>query len=425
MTALGQGLRGLRRGLGRPPRSLEEANARYLYREIAWYGVANAIGGTFAGVFAVRLGASNQMLGLLLAVPALIGIAMQLPAARLVERRGRLRSVIVVSFFLNRVAYLAVALLPWMFRTARPQALLGIAALSAVPVTVGNIAFTAMLADVVPPERRAHVVSIRNMAVALTTTVTVLATGRLLDLFPFPGNYQGAFFIAFVASMLSLVDLMRLRIPSDEAALLQPRRPAVPWRAILGDRRFGRFVAVSFLVSYSLSVPSALYTLYRVRVLHATDTWIGLLGTVETGVSIIAAYVWGRQIARRGNHGALLLSVLGFLFYPLLTGLSTRLEPLLFVALIGGIFGPANSIATLNLVLEICPEEGRPAYVGVYNVLVNTASFAAPLLGTTIADWLGIRAGLFTAAVLRLAAAGVLVWWMATEGKLAKKPRFW
>lgn len=415
MTAGGAGWRRAWRQVMQPPRSVEEGNERLLYREIAWYGVVNGIAGTFASVFAVRLGASNQLLGLLASLPALVSITLQLPAARLVERQAHLRRVMVASFFFNRLGYLAVALIPWALAAWRPQALIGVAALMTVPATVANIAFIAMMAEVVGPQRRARVVSIRNMLIALTTTVTVLATGRLLDLFPFPINYQGAFLAGFAASLLSLADLMRLRVPGDEGPHLRSSRPAVPWRTILANRTFTRYTAVAFLVNFSLSVPAALYTLYRVRVLHATDTWIGLLGTVETGVSIAAAYFWGRQAAKRGFRPLLLISVLGFALYPLLTALSTRLEPLLFIAVTGGIFGPANSIAMFNLLLEVCPQEGRPAYIGVYNVLANVAAFAAPLLGTTIADWVDIRAGLLVAAALRVATASALVWWMRSE----------
>lgn len=414
--------RALRRAL-EPPRSKEAANERLLCREIAWYGVVNGIGTTFTSVLAVRLGASNQLLGLLVSVPALVAIVLQLPAARLVERQGSLRRVIVVSFLLNRLGYLAIALLPTLLRGWHAQALVGIVALMTVPVTVANIAFVAMVAEVVAPSRRARVVSMRNMLVSLTTTVTVLVTGALLDRFPFPANYQGAFFVAFVAAMLSLADLTRLHIASDEARRQSPPPEAVAWRTVLGQGRFVRFAAIALVVNLSLSFPSALYTIYRVRTLQASDMWIGLIGTVETSIAVLGAYLWGRVIARRGSQPVLLLAVSGFAFYPLLTALSRSLEPLLFVAIIGGVCGPAWSMSMFHLLLEVSPPRGRPTFIAIYNMMVNAAAFLAPLLGAFIGDWLSIRAGLFIAAGLRAAAVGVIALWMRSERRFAPAVR--
>ena len=421
MTA---GARRLRHGLQRilqPPHTVEDANIRLLYREIAWYGIANAVAITFTSVFAIRLGASNQLLGLLASLPALVGIVWQMPAARLVERHPHQRQLIVIHSLLHRLGFLAVAILPWVISSGRPQVLVGITTLMAVPLTVANIAFTALIGDVVPPGRRARVVSLRNALLALSTTVAVLAIGRLLDAFPFPINYQGTFLVAFLASMLSLADLARLRPPAEEAAQAPAPREPVSWRSVLGHQRFRGFAIATLAVNLGIYAPSALYALYKVRTLHASDTWIGLLGTAETAVSVFSAYYWGRQTARRGNRQVLLISCLGMSLYPLLTGLSPRVEPLLVVSFISGLFAPAYNIALFNLLLEESPVQGRPTYIGIYNVLLNVAAFVGPLFGTALADWLDIRAALLICAAVRVAAAGVFAWWIRADLRLGAR----
>jgi len=419
MTA---GLRGLRRAwrrLSRRPQSLAHRNARLLYEDIAWFGIVNAISGTFTTVFAARLGASNQLVGLLVSLPALVMAIGQVSAARMIESTAQPMRLLSRALLLNRLGYLAIALMPFVFIAARAEALVAIVGLMAIPATVGNLAFNAMMADVVPADWRAHVVSTRYLLFYLTTTVTVLITGRLLDLFPFPGNYQGAFFVAFIASLLSLWAVARVRNPGGRAAQRPGPSKRLSWRTILTDTRFVGFLLTTFAVNVAVFAPSALYTLYRVRTLHATDTWIGFLGTIETGVGIFASYLWGREAARHGHRRLLLVAMLGLTLYPLLMALSRRVEPLLFVSLSGGLFAPAYNIAIFDLLLESCPQEGRPSYMAAYNLLLNLATFAAPMAGTALADWLDIRTALLLTAALRFGSALAVAWWARSQGRLA------
>ena len=52
----------------------QQNNALNLYREIAWYGVTASVTTTFTSVFALRLGASNLLIGLLASLPALMNV---------------------------------------------------------------------------------------------------------------------------------------------------------------------------------------------------------------------------------------------------------------------------------------------------------------------------------------------------------------
>jgi hypothetical protein len=74
-----------------------EWNRWNLYRDVAWYGFLSAVTTTFTSVFALRLGASNLLIGLLTSLPALLNILFQIPAARLIERQADRRRLILWS----------------------------------------------------------------------------------------------------------------------------------------------------------------------------------------------------------------------------------------------------------------------------------------------------------------------------------------
>jgi len=59
--------------------TVEEQNIWNLYLDVAWWGVLSGITSTFVSVFAIRLGASNTLVGLLVSLPALINVFWLIP----------------------------------------------------------------------------------------------------------------------------------------------------------------------------------------------------------------------------------------------------------------------------------------------------------------------------------------------------------
>lgn len=117
--------------------------------------------------------------------------------------------------------------------------------------------------------------------------------------------------------------------------------------------------------------------------------------------------VWARQVKQRGSRWVLLTCISGLVAFPLFTGLSTRIEPLLFVAVLGGVFTAGYALANANAILEVSPPARLPIYTAVYGTLANLTAFFGPLLGTVVAGLIGIRYALIACGFLRL--TGVLV----------------
>lgn len=399
-----------------PRETVEEQNAWRLYNEVIWWGVMTGVAGTFLGVYAVRLGASARLMGLLTALPALVTSLWSIPAGRIVERQRRRVPIILSAAAFQRGGYLLVALMPFATFLRQADTLVLLAALVTLPTVLFNVAFTALLADVIPSDERAKVVSIRSLLLTVSSTATSMTGGWVLDRILFPYNYQLLFVGAAIASLLSLPHLRRLQVTEARLVAASPTRTPFldRWRdtvqGLSGQGNFWRFAAGTFVFYWGVYLSIPLYNLYRVRELGASDAWIGLL-TVAFNLSSLLPYVfWGRQAGKRGNRWVLLVSTAGLSLYPTLTGLSPRIEPLLLVAMWGGLFGPGFNISVFNALLENTPADHRPSYVGIHTTLVNVAAFLAPLLSSALAETWGVRAVLIASGSVRL--LGVLAMWL-------------
>jgi len=407
----------------------EQSNNWNLYREIAWFGQLSAVTNTFVSVFALRLGASSFLIGLRTALPALINVFVQVPAARLVEGEADRRRVLLLWQWLMRVPVFFMVFAPLLPEPWRAGSVIGLAVAGAVPTAVATVSFTAVFADIVAPRDRAQVVSVRNALLAATTTATLLVAGQVLDLLPFPLGYQAVFTVSFVSSMVSLYYLARVVVPQSAAGApeaeqprptaarrKQPRptaarrkQPGLPMdllrsmQNLLTHRDLSRFTLAAFVFHWGLYFPIPLYAIYRVRTLGLSEGWIGALSMFESAVTIVAYFAWGRLAQRHSSRFILLAGVLLVSFFPIGTALSSTPVPLLLVSAVAGLAAPAFNLGLFNGLLEVAPAERRATFVAVFNVLMNVAAFVSPLLGTSAADWLGIREALLIGGALRIA----------------------
>jgi MFS family permease len=389
----------------------EEANTRYLYQEVAWYGVLSGLAGSFLAVFVLRLGGSNALIGLLTSLPALITILWLAPAGRIIERQSSRLNLVLVTAFLTRLAYLLVALAPLVFVAFRAEAVVAVIVLGTIPASMCSVAFSAMLADLVPVQRRARVVGLRNFLVSVSSTLAVLLGGWFLGLLPFPANFQWLFAAGFFTSLVSLYYLSRLKLadgaapsaPVDEQPRPLIRRLRDHLAMLSGHRPFARFALCAFAYHWGLYLTIPLYSIYWVRNLHASDSWIGFIGMVLGAVTALAYPFWGRQASRHGARKVLLVSALAGTLYPILTGLSPVVEALLVPAVVGGVASAGFGLSLFNRLLEVAPDERRPSFLAAYNVLINVAVFIAPLIGTALIDSIGIVNALLLGGILRFA----------------------
>lgn len=408
-----------------PPKTMESQNAWNLYGDIAWFGVLSGIVQSFLSVFVIRLGGSDTHVGLLTALPALVAIFFSIPGSRLVESESKPLSVLLISGSLNRVGYLAIALLPFLLAARAADGVVVMVALLSIPAAVANVAFTTMFGQAVKPENRARVVSIRSVWIGITSTLIALLGGKFLDLVLFPINYQILFAFAFAASMVSIYYLSRVRLPEATRAGTPSPRAELPRgvRAFIDMLRssdgYTRFTLTSFLFQWGLFFTAPLYSIYWVRNLNASDGWVGVINMVGSATTILFYPLWGRLTARRGNRIAMVLSTAGMVAYPFSLALAPSVEWAVVVSFWGGVVSSGQALSFFNGLLEVCPDLNRSSYIAAYNTLVNVAAFASPLISTSLTEIYGIQAMLFVGAGLRLFAS-FLIW---QRGALAVRRR--
>ena len=211
-------------------RGQTDRNIWNLYLEIFWAAILSAAA-SFNATFAIRLGASNTMIGWLSSVPALIAVLLLVPSARFLERRAKRTPWIWGSLFVARVGYGLIAALPWLLTgyqaeaagrfAHRPQRAQHLLQRRMGPPDGGrHPGARPRPRDGEPQHHRRH----HRRRSRPSSPGDGSKRRRACRWATFPANYQVVYFIGFLASVVSSIYLLRIKVPESKVI---PRTPKV------------------------------------------------------------------------------------------------------------------------------------------------------------------------------------------------------
>jgi MFS family permease len=158
-----------------------------------------------------------------------------------------------------------------------------------------------------------------------------------------------------------------------------------------------------------LNLSVALYSIYWIRELNASDLWIGWRATANQLALIVGYAFWGKVVSRRGHFMPLLACTIGAGLTPVLTGFIPGPAWLPVVSVIEGLFLTGINLSVFDTLLEVCPSDRRPSFFAVNTMLASLMIFLAPIAGSFLADCVGIRGVFFVTGGVHVVAM-VLFW---------------
>lgn len=379
-------------------------------------GLASAAA-PFLPVFLTRLGATNFQVGLLTSMPALTGLILSIPVGRFLQTRRQIvpwfslaRFIVITCYALTGLVTLVVP------QDLRVQAVLLIWALATLPQTIVAVCFSVVMNAVAGPNHRYELMSRRWSILGLTTALTVAAVGQILDHIDFPLNYQLVFMGLSAGGIISLYYSSHIRLPDANPNLVTTAHTnREGWRGyvrlVLQESRFVRFSIKRFVFLSGTALAAPLFPLYYVREIRASDAWIGIINTVQSGVLLVGYFFWARQSRLRGSRLVLLWTTFGLSFYPAAIALTHRLELIAIFAGLAGIFQAGLDLVFFDELMKTVPEEYSATFVSLAQSIQYFSSIFAPLIGTMLANSIGLSGALLASAALRLVGAGMFAWW--------------
>lgn len=392
------------------PTTTVEKNIRFLYYEVFFAGIMSAII-SFNSAFAIRLGASNDMIGLLTSLPALVTAIASIPSARFMQTRHKRKLWLVSTLMAYRGGYLVVAIIPWLLAsdpvTASTLIVWWIILLNLPLIFFGND-WSAMLGELVPDSRRAYVFSRRSIIVSITVAIGSAVVGRLLyeTRDAFPQNYQLTYIFGVIAVMGSQFYISRLHVPDREKRPVAPvpKKAAPPRERIKLTPSMTRLLLDMGVYQVGLTISSALFNVYYINTLGASDDWIGLNGFAGSAGVVVGYFLWERVLRNHSFAWAIRRASLLTWIFPAVLAFFPNLNLILLGNFAVNLVHPGVDLSSANILLKLPRQQDRTSYISLYAAVVSVSAFISPLVGVWLSDHtsLGIPGVMAVSGLIRI-----------------------
>ena len=391
----------------------DAAEARRRFLRIAAAGVLfqGAVAAIESGIMVATLvyGLTGSAFGVGAAAAILRAgwLAPQLVVGYIAQRRPLLMPFYSLGAF-GRAACLAALAALLGFGAGLPRGwLVGLFfALWTLYAFIGGIVavpYNDIVARAVPSQRRSRLLAVRFFGGGLLALAVAAVAHRLLAALPFHEGHAALLLASalFFASAREPPAAPQAAAPSTFVEFL--RAGLITLRE---DRRFRLFATAQWLgAAAAMALP--FYILQASKAGESAAMAATLLGA-QTAGALLSNPIWGWWGDRRGKAGLLRVVTLLGLVPPLLAlawtamvGSTFQPAALPWFAIVFALLGAAGNggtIAQLGYLMEISPDDRRPAYSGYFNALVAPATLL-PLVGAAVIHALSLGAVFAVSAV--------------------------
>jgi MFS family permease len=339
-----------------------------------------------------KLGASATVLGIVLALPALLNI-LQIPAARFVEAMGY-RAFVLYGWTVRAAFVLAmagVALLPEKINSLTRIALL-LLLLFAYNASRGIslCGFLPWVTQWIPEGVRGRYVSRDQMSSALATLgAMILALFYLLR--PEAKYAYGLlFFASFVTAIISLWFL--LRIPDVPVPPSSKTTERVPYKEMLLHPPFFKLLVYNAVFLVAQAGAGVFWIPLLRDSFAATDSLILGMMVLSSAVSAACLWAFGHLVDRVGSRPFLGLATLVFVLHlscwcsVAARVLSFNLGTIFLIQFTAAISISLFNLANTRLVMATVPAMGRSHFFALYTVVTSLVSGVFPIFWGMLLD---------------------------------------
>ena len=385
----------------------ESVNRRDIVIGQAWLlrnGIASQVMdtltiGAFLVAYALQLGATNLVIGILAAIPHATQFG-QLLGVYLIEKYRVRRLTCVIAGAIARPMLLIMA--GAAFIDSQNWALAVLIAAFVVRYTLGAIVgagWNAWIRDLVPEARRGRFFARRLAVMTAVGSLFSLAAAFFVDSWGehFPEQriyaYSILLSVAFVAGWVSVFCMIRMpesKMPGPALSLDFKVLLTRPFR----DENFRRLMWFLASWNFAVNLAAPFFAVYMLTLLGYDLTTVTILTVISQLANVLVLREWGKIADRFSNKSV--LAVCGPLFIVCIflwtfTTFPDRhaltLPLLVAIHVLTGIATAGVTLASTNIGLKLAPDGEATVYLATSSLVNSVAAGLAPIIGGLCADF--------------------------------------
>ena len=360
-------------------------------------------GGVFLTAFAIKLGASNMIIGLLAAIGPLSQL-IQLPSVVLIEKMRNRRAIVVATAVLGRMCWLLIALIPFLFSAGLGLSiLLALMVISSALGAVSGCSWNSWMRDLIPQNILGSFFSKRmRLATGVGIALSVIAAVFLdfwkksfanLEL----QGYSILFLVGLGAGIISIYFLIKtpeIRMPATGERIRIFKVFSEPFR----NENFRKLMVFLASWNFAANLAGPFFMVYMLKRLGMSMSFIIGLSILSQVLNVGFLRIWGRFTDRFSNKSVLaisgplfILSILAWAFTTMPEKYFLTIPLLICIHIVMGLSSAGVSLASGNISMKLAPKGQATAYLATNTVTNSIAAGVAPILGGKFADFFAGR----------------------------------
>jgi MFS family permease len=359
----------------------------YGVRDAAFQAAAQGGGENYFSAFALLLHASPFQIGILSALPQLMGMVAQLSSVKLLQYFGMPGRLILAGGTGQALSWLPLLILPLLMPEYGPWLLIGCAMVYFAFGQATTPIWNSLLVELVHMSGRGAYFAHRARITALTSFLALVVAGGILTI----GQQWGLSWIGFLVIFLSAgaARLGATHYQTTISAWLPEGRIDAPqgFRHFLVEHAtadFRYFLLFSGLMHFAVLISGPFFVVYLLRDLHWT--YLQYAGWMASSIAaqFLTLTAWGQMGDRYGNKALLRITGLAVPLLPMGYLLSDQYVFLLVWNFGGGVIWAGLSLALQNYVFDSLQSTERTRGVALANA-VNAIGWG---IGALTGSWL-------------------------------------
>jgi MFS family permease len=358
--------------------------------------------GIFLVAFALELGASNTIIGLLAAIPPLAEL-FQIPAIYIVERVRNRRFLVVLNSLLARSFWVPIAAIPFVCPQGMAiPVLIAAMCLYAVFSAVSHCGWNSWMRDLIPQDRLGDFFSRRMRLSTIFAIVLSLVAAAFIDAWKVrnPGDLASGYSVIFLAGLAAgFAGVYFLsRTPEPKMLPAEGHHFTKLLVAPVRDVNFKNLLVFLGSWNFAVNLAAPFFTVYMLTLLGLDLTWVIAFSVLSQLVSAASYRIWGFAADRFSNKSVLKVSgplfmfcILGWTFTTLPDVHALTIPLLIVIHILIGISTAGVTLASGNISLKLAPQGRATAYLASSTVVNSLAAGIAPIIGGLCADFFAAR----------------------------------
>ena len=353
------------------------------------------IAGPILIAVALMMGASNALIGYLIALPFLANLA-QFPGIYLVEKYRNRRSICLFISSLGRFCILGVSILALTPKAPMAATILAICyTFRYLGSSLASSAWNSWMKDLVPSKILGTFFA-RRLAFSMATALIIsLSVAFFLKIWPYSINafYALIFFIAFLGALYMVFVYYKI----DEPIMEKPDTTETIIKRLLKvfkDSNFSRLIMFLGTWNFAINLAVPFFTVVLLESLKLDMSFVLILTTLTQIVNVLVMKSWGKISDMFNNKSILLvcaplyiLCIFLFMFTGFPEKHSYTIPLLLFIYALMGAVQAGITLASNNIALKLAPKGNAAIYLSVNGMVNALMAGTAPILGGLFADF--------------------------------------